>query len=49
MNVPIENRYYFAWMTCYSWHGEGMLLRSHLHKRMDLAVDHEQIRRRVAN
>ncbi len=30
MNVPIENRYYFAWMTHYSWHGSACEQDGHI-------------------
>jgi hypothetical protein len=30
MNVPIEKRYYFAWMTHYSWHGSACEQDGHI-------------------
>jgi len=30
MNVPIQNRYYFAWMTHYSWHGSACEQDGHI-------------------
>jgi len=30
MNVPIESRYYFAWMTHYSWHGSACEQDGHI-------------------
>jgi hypothetical protein len=30
MNVPIEDRYYFAWMTHYSWHGSACEQDGHI-------------------
>jgi len=30
MNVPIQHRYYFAWMTHYSWHGSACEQDGHI-------------------
>jgi hypothetical protein len=30
MNMPIEDRYYFAWMTHYSWHGSACEQDGHI-------------------
>ena len=49
MNVPIEDRYYFAWMTHYSWHGSACEQDGHIPFILTQAGGSGQMMRAIMN